>query len=85
MRTQADVALMLRLKGLGWGLKRIAGELGYSRKTVRSWLAQGEWRPYASPSRPKSSTVYRTGCASVFVSMPATRTWCARNWSETKI
>ncbi len=53
MRTQADVALMLRLKGLGWGLKRIAGELGYSRKTVRSWLAQGEWRPYASPSRPK--------------------------------
>jgi transposase len=52
MKTQEDVAVMLRLKGLGWRLKRIAVELGCSRKTVRSWLARGEWRPYASPSRP---------------------------------
>jgi transposase len=41
------------LKALGWGSKRIAAELGCSRNTVRHWLARGDWRPCASPSRSK--------------------------------
>jgi hypothetical protein len=35
------VAAMLRLKGLGWGSKRIARELGVSRGTVKR---RGCWR-----------------------------------------
>ena len=31
------VSAMLRLKGLGWGTRRIAGELGVSRTTVRDY------------------------------------------------
>ena len=51
MKAPDDVSAMLRLKALGWGSKRIASELGCSRNTVRHWLAQGDWRPCASPSR----------------------------------
>ena len=49
MKAPGDVSAMLRLKG--WGSKRIAAELGRARNTVRHWLAQGDWRPCASPSR----------------------------------
>ena len=49
MKAPDDVSAMLRLKG--WGSKRIAAELGCARNTVRHWLAQGDWRPCASPSR----------------------------------
>lgn len=53
MKAPDDVSAMLRLKALGWGSKRIAAELGCSRNTVRHWLARGDWRPCASPSRSK--------------------------------
>jgi transposase len=53
MKAPDEVSAMQRLKGLGWGSKRIATELGCSRNTVRHWLAQGDWRPCASPSRSK--------------------------------
>src|SRR5689334_5014066 len=53
MKTPDEVSAMLRLKALGWGSKRIAAEVGCSRNTVRHWLAQGDWRPCASPSRSK--------------------------------
>src|SRR5690349_17768457 len=53
MKAPDDVAAMVRLKALGWGSKRIAAELGCSRNTVRRWLAEGEWRPFAPPSRSK--------------------------------
>lgn len=53
MKAPDEVSAMQRLKGLGWGSKRIAAELGCSRNTVRCWLAQGDWRPCASPSRSK--------------------------------
>jgi hypothetical protein len=53
MKAPDEVSAMQRLKGLGWGSKRIAAELGCSRNTVRYWLAQGDWRPCASPSRSK--------------------------------
>ena len=51
MKTPDDVSAMLRLRSLGWGSKRIAAELGCARNTVRHWLAHGDWRPCASPSR----------------------------------
>src|SRR5437868_5390519 len=35
MQTPDEVAAMLRLKALGWGVRRIAGELGCSHMTVR--------------------------------------------------
>src|ERR1700749_4881383 len=53
MKAPDDVSAMLRLQGLAWGSKRIAAELGCSRNTVRHWLAQGDWRRWASPSRSK--------------------------------
>lgn len=45
------VAAMLRLKGLGWGTRRIASELGVSRGTVKRYLKAGGWTPYAQPQR----------------------------------
>src|SRR3954453_10956432 len=41
MRTPGEVAGMLRLKALGWGIKRIARELGCSHMTVRRYVAEG--------------------------------------------
>jgi transposase len=52
MKRRRDVSAMLRLKARGWGLRRIAAKLRCSRSTVRRWLAQGEWRPHPSRSRP---------------------------------
>ena len=43
---------MLRLRALGWGTRRIAGELGCDRETVQRYLAAGGWTPYRSPERP---------------------------------
>ena len=54
MQSPEDVAAMLRLKACGWGTKRIADELGVSRNTVKRYLRQGGWAPYASPQRSKS-------------------------------
>ena len=34
---------MARLHQLGWGTRRIAGELGCSRNTVKRYLAAGSW------------------------------------------
>ena len=53
MKAPDDVSAMLKLKALGWGVKRIAAELGCSKHTVKRWLALGGWRPCASPSRSK--------------------------------
>ena len=41
MKTPDDVAEMLRLKACGWGLKRIARELGCSHHTVKAYVAAG--------------------------------------------
>ena len=51
MKTPDDVSAMVRLKGLGWGAKRIAAELGCSKNTVKRWLQYGDWRPCVTPSR----------------------------------
>ncbi len=42
---------MLRLRSLGWGVRRIAAELGCSHMTVRRYVAAGGWVPYRSPER----------------------------------
>jgi transposase len=51
MQTLEDVAVMQRLRALGWGIKRIARELGVSKNTVRRHLRMGGWRPYRQPVR----------------------------------
>ena len=53
MKTPDDVSAMVRLKGLGWGAKRIAAELGCSKNTVKRWLRYGDWRACVTPSRSK--------------------------------
>ena len=68
MKTPDDVSAMVRLKGLGWGAKRIATELGCSKNTVKRWLQYGDWRPCVTPSR---SSAPRAACS------PATSRWTA--------
>src|SRR6201987_5442881 len=53
MKTPDDVAEMLRLKACGWGLKRIARQLGCSHHTVKAYVAAGGAKPFKSPERPK--------------------------------
>ena len=54
MQTPDEVEAMLRLKALGWGIKRIARELGCSHMTVRHYVAQGGWLPYRGHGRPRA-------------------------------
>jgi len=51
MRGPDKVAAMVRLGALGWGVRRIAAELGCSHMTVRRYLAAGGWTPYRTPER----------------------------------
>jgi transposase len=51
MREPDEVAAMVRLRALGWGVRRIAAELGCSHMTVRRYLAAGGWTPYRTPER----------------------------------
>jgi transposase len=56
MRTPDDVAAMLQLKALGWGIKRIARELRCSPITVRRYLAEGGYRAYRRAPRRRTLT-----------------------------
>ena len=51
MREADDVAAMVRLHGLGWGIRRIAAELGCSHMTVRRYVEAGGWVSYRAPER----------------------------------
>lgn len=42
---------MFRLKGLGYGTRRIAGEVGHSRGTVQRYIQAGGWMPFAAGER----------------------------------
>ena len=53
MQTPEEVAAMLRLKALGWGVRRIAGELRCSHMTVRRYLAEGGWIADRGGGRPR--------------------------------
>jgi transposase len=54
MKTPDDVAAMLRLKACGWGVKRIAAELGCSHHTVKHYVKAGGTVPFKAPRRPKA-------------------------------
>ncbi len=51
MRVPDEVASMLHLHRLGWGLRRIGREVGCSPMTVRRYVAADGWAPYRSPKR----------------------------------
>lgn len=51
MKTPDDVAEMLRLKALGWGIKRIGRELGCSHHTVKGYVEAGGVKPFKAPVR----------------------------------
>lgn len=53
MKTPEDVAAMVRLKACGWGIKRIARELGCSHHTVKHYVNAGGPVPFEAPQRPK--------------------------------
>ena len=53
MKTPDDVAEMLRLRACGWGLKRIARQLGCSHHTVKNYVAAGGVKPFKSRERAK--------------------------------
>ena len=46
-----EVAQVVRLHQLGWGTRRIAGELGCSRNTVKRYLTAGGWVAIRSARR----------------------------------
>jgi transposase len=54
MKTPDDVEAMLRLKACGWGMKRIAVELGCSHHTVKTYVSAGGVVPFKSPQRSKA-------------------------------
>lgn len=54
MQTPDDVTVILRLHELGWGAKTIARELGISKNTVKSYIRQGGWAAYRTPSKTKA-------------------------------
>ncbi|MGU3407896.1 IS21 family transposase [Methylobacterium brachiatum] len=51
MRAPDEVAAMLQLKQLGWGIRRIAREFGCSHMTVRRYIAQDGFVAYRRPTR----------------------------------
>lgn len=51
MQTPDDVAVIRQLLEKGWSQRRIAGELGISRHTVRRYQNLGNWQPYDSRRR----------------------------------
>jgi len=53
MKTPDEVAAMVRLKACGWGIKRIARELGCSHHTVKHYVAAGGPVPFKPPQRGK--------------------------------
>jgi transposase len=53
MKTPEDVGAMVRLKACGWGVKRIARELGCSHHTVKHYVAAGRPVPFKAPRRAK--------------------------------
>jgi hypothetical protein len=54
MKTPEEVAVMLRLKGLGWGSKRIGREFGCSHHPVKRYMEVGGFVAYRQPRRPRT-------------------------------
>ncbi len=79
MKTPDDVAEMLRLKACGWGVKRIARELGCSHHTVKDYVAAGGMKPFKAPVRTKLLNDHEDGYANGSSGIAAMPTWCARS------
>ena len=60
MKTPDDVAEMLRLRACGWGVKRIARQLGCSHHTVKDYVAAGGVKPFKSPDGRSVSRALRS-------------------------
>jgi len=54
MRTPDEAAAMVRLKGLGWGVRRIAAEFGCSPETARRYVKADGFVEYQAPRRTKA-------------------------------
>jgi hypothetical protein len=81
MRTPDEVAAMLRLKALGWGIKRIARELGCSHMTVRRYVAAGRYVPYRRPvGRPRALAGLEAGWPNASADTAGMPMWCARSF-----
>ncbi len=66
MRVPDEVASMLHLHRLGWGLRRIGREVGCSPMTVRRYVAADGWAPYRPPERPGLLSVHEVWLAERF-------------------
>ena len=51
MLKDVEAGQVFALRGLGWGMRQIARELGIARNTVRDWLRGGEDREYGHEKR----------------------------------
>lgn len=54
MKTPDEVVTMVRLKACGWGIKRIARELGCSHHTVRNYVTAGGPVPFKAAKRARA-------------------------------
>jgi transposase len=66
MQTPDEVAAMLRLKLLGWGIRRIAREFGCSHMTVRRYVSAGGWVAYQGHGRPRTLAGHEAWLAQCF-------------------
>lgn len=66
MQTPDEVAAMLRLKSLGWGIRRIALEFGCSHMTVRRYISAGGWVSYRGHGRPRRLAGHEAWLAQCF-------------------
>ncbi len=51
MQTPDEVAVIIRLRDLGWGTRRIASNVGCSRTTVQRYVSSGGWTGYLRRGR----------------------------------
>src|SRR6185437_13331252 len=65
MKTPDDVAEVLRLRACGWGLKRIARQLGCSHHAVKGYVAAGGAKPFKSPERSKRLDGLGASCSPI--------------------
>ncbi len=81
MRAPDEAAAMVRLKGLGWGVRRIAAEFGCSRETVRRYVKAGGLRRIPGAAAGEGAGRARGhSWSSGSGAIAATPTWCGRTW-----
>jgi Homeodomain-like domain len=84
MQTPDEVAAMLWLKGLGWGIRRIARELGCSHMTVRRYVSGAAGYRIEVLAGRVRWLGWRTGLLIVSAATRGTPMWFARNWRPRK-